>query len=698
MRTCLALLAALAACSGPTKPAVPPTPPPDAAPAAPPDAAPVAPPAMTLAQSGIVPGWLDEQADPCQDFFQHACGGFVATAEIPADRSGWGAIHVVVQAQEDFLHAVLEKAAQAPGKDPVMQRLGDYYAACMNEDAIEQAGLAPIQGLLHEVEGIKDFKTATTAITALHVAGIHALWSLGPAQDFVDATQVIADLDQAGLGLPDRSYYLESAGNMKEVRAAYLAHLARLFTLAGSTAADARSAAADVLRFETALARLQQSEVTRRNPRAIYHRVERKGLQKAAATLPWDAYFAAHGLAHVTQITVNDPAYFTGVDKLLHAQAPKTLRRYLTARILEEAAPILTRAMVAEGFEMDKVLAGVKELAPRWRRCVALTDHDLGELLAQPYVAARFPGDSKKLATELVAEVREAMRVELAALPWMDDATRQAAMRKLATMEALVGYPDRWRAYDFPIARGDHAANVHAAQQFEQRRLLAQIGQPVDRHEWGMTPPTVNAYYNPLINHIVLPAGQLQPPFFGLTFHPAVNFGATGGGTIGHEMTHGFDDEGNQFDADGNLRDWWTPATSAKFKEATVCVQQQYGAYEAVPGVKLNGELTSGENIADIGGVKLAFQGYQAWRARQATPPPAKVGRYTDDQLYFLAYAQSWCSKDTPQRLETMAHTNPHSPPMWRVNGAIADQPGFAAAFACKPGAPMAPANACAVW
>ncbi|MCE9580411.1 MAG: M13 family metallopeptidase, partial [Deltaproteobacteria bacterium] len=687
MRTRLALLAALAACSGHSKTPTSPTPPPDAAPAASsPDATPVvvAPPAMTLAQAGIVPDWLDEQADPCQDFFQHACGGFVATAQIPADRSGWGAIQVVSQAQENFLRDTLEKAAKAPGKDPVLQRLGDYYAACMNEDAIEQAGLAPVKDLLAAADGVKDFASATAAITTLHQAGIDVLWDIGPTQDFADATQVIAGLDQAGLGLPDRSYYLESAGNMKEVRTAYLAHLERLFGLAGYSAADAKSAASDVLRLETAIARLQQSEVTRRNPRAIYHRVERKGLKKAAATLPWDAYFTALGLGAVTQITVNDPKYFTGIDKLLHAQAPQTLRRYFTAHILESSAPALTKALVNESFEMEKVLSGVKELAPRWRRCVMATDGDLGELLGQPYVAARFPGDAKALATDLVVEVKSAMAAELAALPWMDDATRKAAVAKLDKMDALVGYPDTWRNYDFAVTRGDFAANVRAAGQFEHKRQLAKIGQPVDRNDWGMTPPTVNAYYDPSINHIVLPAGQLQPPFFGLTFHPAVNFGSTGGGTIGHEMTHGFDDEGSQFDADGNLRDWWSKATSAKFKTATTCVQKQYGAYEAVPGVKLNGELTSGENIADIGGVKLAFQAYHAWRAKQATPPPAQVGKYTDDQLYFLAYAQSWCSKDTPQRLETMAHTNPHSPPKWRVNGVIADQPGFAAAFACK--------------
>jgi predicted metalloendopeptidase len=294
--------------------------------------------------------------------------------------------------------------------------------------------------------------------------------------------------------------------------------------------------------------------------------------------------------------------------------------------------------------------------------------------------------------------VLAAMRVELDQLPWMDDATRAAARQKLAKMAYLVGFPDKWKRYEFEIKRTDFAGNVRAAGHWELARQLAKIGKPVDRFDWGMTPPTVNAYYDPTLNEIALPAGQLQPPFFGPTFHPAVNFGSTGGGTIGHEMTHGFDDEGSQFDADGNLREWWTVPTREKFTEATRCVVDQYARYEAVPGVKLNGKLTAGENIADIGGVKLAYQAYQTWKAAQKSPPPAKIDRYTDDQLYFLAYAQSWCSKQTPEVLETRAHSNPHSPPMWRVNGVIVDQPEFGRVFHCAAGTPMNPGKQCGVW
>jgi predicted metalloendopeptidase len=603
-----------------------------------------------------------------------------------------------MQAQEDFLHDLLDQAAKDAHGDPLLTKIGDYYAACMDEPAIEQAGLAPIQPLLDEIETIDDGKDAARELSHLHALHVSTFFHVEPTQDFADATQEIASFDQDGLGLRDRDYYLKSEGNMKQVRDAYAAHLERLFALAGANAADAKASAADAMRVETALAKLAQDKVVRRDPHAVYHRIERAGLKKAAPGFPWDDYFAAMQMKDVTAVTVNDPKYFTGVDKLLRTEKPAALRHYLRARVLATAAPLLTKAFVDEDFTMTKVLSGQKELAPRWRRCVRRVDRDLGELLGQPYVAAKFAGDSKQKAIELVEAVRSAMKREIDQLPWMDDATRTAAKAKLEKITRLVGYPDKWRTYDFPVTRTSFATNVAQATAFEVQREMKKIGKPVDKTEWEMTPPTVNAYYEPTLNEIALPAGQLQPPFFGASFHPAVNFASIGGGTIGHELTHGFDDEGSQFDGDGNLRDWWSKSTAQQFKAATTCVQDQYSKYEAVPGVHLNGKLTSGENIADIGGVKIGYLAYQAWRAAQATPPPAKVAGYSDDQLYYLAYAQSWCMKASPELLESMAHTNPHSPPMWRVNGVIVDQPGFGPAFACKTGTPMNPGNACSVW
>jgi predicted metalloendopeptidase len=693
-------LLALAACpgggahpgpTGPTLSAETPTPTPTPTPAP-------AAPEMTLAQSGIVPEWLDKKADACQDFFQYACGGFLATAEIPADRSSWGAIAIVVQQQEEFLRDLLEKAAKDPGKDPVLQKIGDYYAACMDEDGIEKAGVAPLAPLQAEIAKVKDLPTAAHAIGELHAVGIFPFFDLSPTQDFADVTQEIASLDQRGLGLPDRKYYLESTGNMKEVRDTYVAHVGRMFTLAGLKPAEVKTAVADVMRIETAIAKLQQDRVFRRDPHNIYHRVELAGLKKAAPQFPWDAYLERMDLRGVTAITVNDPAYFTGVVKLIGKEKPEALRHYLTWMLLHGSAKHLSKAFVDEDFTLDSAITGTKALPPRWRRCVQRVDQDLGELLGQPYVAVKFAGNAKQSAIDLTKAVFDAMDAELGTLPWMDDATRAAAKQKLVKMAYLVGYPDKWRVYDFDVSRTDYAGNVLAATRFELKRQMAKIGKPVDRFDWLMTPPTVNAYYEPTLNELALPAGQLQPPFFGASFHPAVNFGSTAGGTIGHEMTHGFDDEGSQFDADGNLKEWWSASTKKAFAEATQCVVDQYAQYEAVPGVKLDGKLTAGENIADIGGVKIAFFAYHAWRAKQKTAPPAMVEGYSDDQLYFLAYAQSWCAKVTPESAETRAHTDPHSPPKWRVNGVIVDQPGFAEAFKCQKGTPMNPGKTCAVW
>ncbi|HYV50222.1 MAG TPA: M13 family metallopeptidase [Myxococcaceae bacterium] len=659
---------------------------------------PATPASMTLAQSGIVPEWMNRQADPCVDFFEYSCGGFTAKQEIPADRPAWGATTMVQQEAELFLKDMLEKAAQDPGNDPVKKKLGDYWAACMDEPAIEKAGTAPLKPYLDLIRQVKDLQSARRAVMALHADGIYPFFDSGQLQDYADATQVIAALDQAGLGLPDRKYYLEDAGNIKAVRAAYQEHVGRMFALLGKSPADVKVAVADVLRIENALAKLQQDEVVRREPHNVYHRIDRKGLEQQAPDFPWGEYLKEMGIADVTAITVHDPAYYPGVTRLMAQEKPPAIRSYLTWTVLHGAASILSKAFVDEDFKLKQALTGIKALSPRWRRCVARTDTDLGLLLAQPYVAARFAGDSKQRATELTKSVLSAMNVSLDSLPWMDAPTRAAAKTKLGKMGYLVGYPERWRAYDFEVGRQSYAANVLAAARFEHRRQFAKIGKPVDRTDWLMTPPTVNAYYDASLNQLALPAGQLQPPFFGATFHPAVNFGSTGGGTIGHEMTHGFDDEGRQFDADGNLKNWWSEQTGKAFDAATQCVVDQYSKYEAVPGVHLNGKLTAGENIADIGGVKLGFEAYQAYRAKQKPAPAAKVEGLTDDQLYFLAYGQSWCAKLRPEYLEMMAHTNPHSPPKLRVNGVIVDQPGFGPAFSCKAGTPMNPGKACSVW
>ena len=687
-----ALACAFLACSGPATQTVKE---PDQA-AAPPAPAPAR--AMTLAESGIVPDWLDRSVDPCQDFFAYSCGGFLKTAQIPPDRTAWGAIQLVVKENEELLRKVLEKAAADPEADPAQKKIGDYYAACMDEASIDQAGSAPLLPFVAVIARVNDARTAADAVIELQTIGLAPFFSLTPSQDYGDATQVIASVDQAGIGLPDREYYWKDEGRMKDVRTAYRAHVGRMFALLGREPAEVERAVADTMRIETAIAKAQQDKVFRRDPHHVYHRIDRKGLEQAAAGFPWGTLLDRLGIGSVTAITANDPKYYTAITRIIAREKPLALRNYLTWTLMSGLASALSRRFVEEEFAFEKVVTGMKQLPPRWRRCYQDVDRDLGQLLGQSYVAQRFAGQSKARAVELTRAVLGAMDKELDALPWMDAPTRAAARQKLVKMAYLVGFPDAWRVYDFEVSRTSHIENVLGAARFELHRQLAKIGRPVDRTDWLMTPPTVNAYYEPTLNELALPAGQLQPPFFKDSFHPAVNFGATGGGTIGHEMTHGFDDQGSQFDADGNLKNWWSPPTGEKFKQASQCVIDQYAQYEAVPGIKLNGELTAGENIADIGGVKIAFEAYRAWRAAQAVRPPATVEGFTDDQIYFTSYAQSWCMKVNPERLEVQARADPHSPPEWRVKGVIADQPGFAEAFQCRAGTPMRPEKSCAVW
>jgi predicted metalloendopeptidase len=461
----LVVFLVVAACSSGSKPpetTLKPAPPP---PSPTVDAAPAK---MTLAQSGIVPEWMDTSADACSDFFAFACGNFVKTAQIPGDRSSWGAIELVTKDNEDFLHKVLDDAAATQSSDPVTAKLGKYYAACMDESAIESAGIAPIQPMLDEIAKVKDGATAAHAVIALEANALTPFFSLAPQQDFADASKMIAALDQSGLGLPDRKYYLDSKGSMPKTRKAYTAHMERMFALLG--ASDPKAAAADALRIETTLAKLQQDEVVRRDPHAIYHRIDRDGLQRAAQTFPWGDYLAALGIPSVTAITVNSPPYYTAVAKMIANEPAASLRNYLTWTVLRQTANWLGKAWVDEAFTLQKELQGVKELPPRWRRCVRRVDQDLGELLGQSYVKARFVGDAKARAVDLTKTILDAMRVELDNLPWMDDPTRRAAKMKLDRMAYLVGFPDTWRKYEFEISRSEFAKNVHAATRFASSR------------------------------------------------------------------------------------------------------------------------------------------------------------------------------------------------------------------------------------
>jgi putative endopeptidase len=693
----LASTAGLAACGWEPPPAPVATPKPAPPPAPVAEKPPV--PTITLAQAGIEPSWMDPGVDPCKDYFAYACGGFVKNEEIPADRASWGATEQLQKSNLDLLHSVLEEAARSPGddSDPKRKKLGDYYAACMDEDAVEKAGTTPVEPLLASIARVKDVRSLTAAIVELHANAIYPLFNTAPMQDLKDATQVVAGIDQQGIGLPDRDYYLSTDREMVDTVDFYRQHVERMLLLAGDKPKAAKAGAADVLRIETALARIEQDKVVRRDPYKVYNPVNRHELAVLAPSFPWDAYFVALGIPAAHEVIVNDKAYYRGVEELLQTEKPAAWRSYLRYRVLAASAPMLTKGFVDESFRLRQKLLGAKELEPRWKRCVRSVDGEMGELLGQAYVSAKFAGDSKTRAAEVVGWIEEAMRADLRLVPWMDEPTRGAALAKMGDLNQKVGYPDRWRRYDFKVTRDSYAADVQAGERFEQHRMLAKIGRPVDKTEWGMTPPTVNAYYDPQLNEIVLPAGQLQPPFFAKDFYAPVNIGDIGANTVGHEITHAFDDEGSQFDGHGNLHDWWSASSKEKFTAATTCVADQYSKYEAVPGVKLNGKLGAGENIADIGGVKLGLYALAAW---QKEHPEAErhVNGFTDEKLYFLAYAQGWCSKERPELLATMARSNPHSPPRFRVNGPMIDTPAFATTYQCAAGTPMNDGNACVVW
>ncbi len=677
-RLLLLPLALLAACRSAAPSPTPAAPPPAPAPIA------------VDAYAALGPGasWMKQTVDPCQDFYSFACGGMMDRTVIPADRLAWGPGLELEEKNELLLREILEAASKAEGPTPDQAKLGAWWSACMDEDRIEKAGLSPIHPLLARVGAVKDAASLTAALIELHRLGIFAAFDIAPVQDFKAPDQVIAGLDQSGLGLPDRDYYLENDPATLKVRTFYQGHVARMLVLGGSNEKGAAEGAAEVLRIETALARLAQDKVVRRDPDAIYHKVDKSGLVKLAKSFPWQTYFAGLGFPGLEAITINSPDYFQGMTQLLSKEKAAALRSYLSWKVLEHEAGRLSKAFIQERFELARVLFGIEQPEPRWRRCVGSADGALGEILGRAYVERRFDGESKTIAEGIVAGVRSAMKQELEGLPWMDAETRGAAHEKLGKMVQKIGYPETWRTYEFAVSATDHAANGLASDAFEMTRQLKKIGKPVDRGAWQMTPPTVNAYYDPSLNEMVFPAGILQPPYFGRELHRAVNYGATGA-TVGHELTHGFDDEGSRFDATGRLRNWWSPATGERFKEATQCVIDQYSAYEAVPGVKLNGALTAGENIADIGGLKVALQAF-----RTGGGPATELG----DRLFFVGYAQSWCQKVRPELLETKVKSDPHSPENWRVNGVVANVPEFGAAFRCPAGAPLAPAKRCAIW
>jgi len=645
---------------------------------------------------GIDLSALDRSVNPCDDFYKFACGSWLARTPIPEDRPQWGrGFSEVLERNEAVLREIVEKNARGAvdPADPFAKKVGDFYATCMDEQKAETASFATLRKQLQAIDQIADSRALARRVAELHRGGARAFFGFGARQDFKDATQVIGGVDQGGLGLPDRDYYFRDDKKSQELRALYVDHVGRMLSLAGDAQAQAHSKR--IFQLETDLARASLDRVSRRDPSKTYHRLDRTGLLTAAPHFDWNDYFATVGAPEVQAINVTAPEFFRALDALLALGSLGDTRIYLKWRAIEAAADTLGARFVEERFRYTQALTGAKTILPRWKRCVQITDRALGEALGRSFVTTTVGAEGKAVAREMILDIEQAFDSNLATLDWMDDAAKKASLYKLRKIDNKVAYPEKWRDYTrLSIGRNSLLENVLSAARFETARDLAKIGKPVDRGEWRMTPPTVNAYYSALLNEMVFPAGILQLPFFSLEAPVPSNYGGLGM-VMGHELTHGFDDQGRKFDGDGNLREWWSPRVAKAYEERAACVAKQYDAYLAVEDVRLNGRLTLGENIADIGGVKLMIS---ALRANRQGQPPSNVGGFDDEQQAFIAFAQVWCTNYRPEAARTQALTNPHSTAQWRVNGPVSDNPDFAAAFKCAAGSPMAPVNRCTVW
>ena len=651
------------------------------------------------------PKSMDTSADPCVNFYQYACGGYLKQTPIPADESSYGQFNEISDQNLLVLKSILEQAAGSTGpRTPNEQKIGDYYGTCMNVEGVNQAGFKPLQPLLDRIAALKSKDELPELTAYLDSIGVNTLFAFSSDQDFKDATQQIAVLDQLDLGLPEKGYYERKDDKSVKLRDQYQAHIARTFELLGEPQAQAAKDAAMVLRLEAALAGFSLSAVERRDPANLYHKVDLSKLDSSTPQFSFVHFLRAAHAPPVESLNVAVPGYFSGLNQLLAGTSLDDLKTYLRwALIRHLPSTALPQALDHESFDFyGKVLEGQPEQKVRWKRCVSVTDEALGEALGQVYVQQRFSPKDKERTLELTHDVEAAMGRDIEQLSWMSPATKARAEEKLHEVANKIGYPDKWRDYStLIVTRGDALGNALQAAAFEERRDIAKIGKPVDRGEWGMSPPTVNAYYNPQMNDINFPAGILQPPFFDPSRDDAVNYGAVGA-IIGHELTHGFDDEGRQFDGKGNLEDWWSKADGKQFDERAECVVKEYDGFIGVDDLHVNGKLTLGENIADLGGLKLAFLAYLDRAQKNGTDlkqkGSAEYGGLTPEQQFFVAFGQNWCQNNRPENLRLRVQTDPHSPEEFRANGVVLNLPEFQRAFSCKAGQPMAPVNRCTIW
>ena len=651
------------------------------------------------------PTLMDTSVDPCVNFYQYSCGGWLRQNPIPADESSYGRDTELANQNRLVLKSILERAAAGgTARTPNEQKIGDFYATCTDTSVINQAGLKPLQPILDRIAALKSKNDLPELAAYLDSIGISSFFGFGSDQDFKDATQEIAEFDQAELGLPEKGYYERTDDKSVKLREQYKAHVARTFELIGEPQAQAAKDAEAVLKLETELAKHSLTNVERRDPQALYHKMT---LEKFAGSTPdfaFARYLRALDVPPVQSLNVTEPGFFTGLNEVLASASLDSIKTYLRwAAIRQVPGTALPEALDEESFNFyGKILEGQQQQQPRWKRCVRATDHALGEALGQVYVSERFSPQDKQRTLELTRDIESAMGRDIDQLDWMSAETKLQAKAKLHAVANKIGYPDKWRDYSsLTIVRGDALGNAQRAAAFEVRRQINKIGKPVDRGEWGMTPPTVNAYYNPLMNDINFPAGILQPPYFDSSQNDAVNYGDAGG-VIGHELTHGFDDQGRQFDAQGNLKDWWTPEDEKKFNQRADCIVKEYDGFVAVDDLHVNGRLTLGENIADLGGLKLAFLAYLDRAQKDGTNLEKKAGpeyaNLTPEQQFFVSYGQGWCQNNRPENLRLRVQTDPHSPEEFRVNGVVVNLPEFQKAFGCKTGSPMAPMSRCSIW
>jgi putative endopeptidase len=652
---------------------------------------------------------MDRSIDPCADLYHYSCGGWQRKNPIPPDQTSWSVYAKLYEDNLIFLRGMLEQAAQSDQpdhaqRDAVTQKIGDFYAACMDEEAVERRGLSAIQPELEAIAQLKSARELTPLVAHLQMTytgysySSSMLFLAGSTQDPDDSEQQIADVVQGGLSMPDRDYYTKDDAKSKETREHYLQHVQKVFELIGDTPAAAKQNAETVMRLETAMAKASLTRVERRDPHKLVHKMKVPDLIQLAPSFDWPTYYREMQYPEFTILNVESPDFIKELNTLLSTEPVESWKTYLRFHVVDTSSPYLSSKFVEENFDFyRKYLRGAREIQPRWKRCVQYVDYDLGEALGQVYVAKVFSPQLKQDTLDMVRRIEDAMGERIRALDWMSPETKQQALTKLAGIRNKIGYPDKWRDYSsVKIVRDDFAGNVERAHQFETRRDINKIGKPVDHGEWDISAPTVDAYYNPQMNDINFPAGVLQPPLYDPKMDDAPNYGDTGG-TIGHELTHGFDDEGSQFDAHGNLKDWWTKEDREKFDARTKCVEDQYSGYVAVDDVHLNGKLTLGENVADLGGEILA---YMAWKDATKDKNLQPIDGLTPEQRFFVGFAQWDCANERPEDLRMRAMTDPHSPALYRINGVVVNMPEFVQAFSCKPGQLLVKpaAQVCRVW